>query len=127
MQNNLVEQDSQQAWFRLAIIFTMSVIGTAGMWSVVIILPNIQNEFTLDRAASTYPYVATMFGYGFGNVIIGRMLDKIGIKKPITTPSQACIYPSYSMEWPDGLFCSYYQFLSSFNISFYSRFFKFII
>ena len=83
MQNNLVEQDSQQAWFRLAIIFTMSVIGTAGMWSVVIILPNIQNEFVLDRAASTYPYVATMFGYGFGNVIIGRMLDKIGIKKPI--------------------------------------------
>ena len=83
MQNNLVEQDSQQAWFRLAIIFTMSVIGTAGMWSVVIILPNIQNEFALDRAASTYPYVATMFGYGFGNVIIGRMLDKIGIKKPI--------------------------------------------
>jgi MFS family permease len=83
MKNNLVEQDSQQAWFRLAIIFTMSVIGTAGMWSVVIILPNIQNEFTLDRAASTYPYVATMFGYGFGNVIIGRMLDKIGIKKPI--------------------------------------------
>ena len=83
MQNNLVEQDSQQAWFRLAIIFAMSVIGTAGMWSVVIILPNIQNEFTLDSAASTYPYVATMFGYGFGNVIIGRMLDKIGIKKPI--------------------------------------------
>ncbi|MDA9816886.1 MFS transporter [Alphaproteobacteria bacterium] len=83
MQNNLVEQDSQQAWFRLAIIFAMSVIGTAGMWSVVIILPNIQNEFTLDRAASTYPYVATMFGYGFGNVIIGRMLDKIRIKKPI--------------------------------------------
>jgi len=83
MINNLIEQDSQQAWFRLAIIFTMSVIGTAGMWSVVIILPNIQSEFALDRAASTYPYVATMFGYGIGNVIIGRMLDKIGITKPI--------------------------------------------
>ena len=83
MINNLIEQDSQQAWFRLAIIFTMSVIGTAGMWSVVIILPNIQSEFVLDRAASTYPYVATMFGYGIGNVIIGRMLDKIGITKPI--------------------------------------------
>ena len=79
MINNLIEQDSQQAWFRLAIIFTMSVIGTAGMWSVVIILPNIQSEFALDRAASTYPYVATMFGYGIGNVIIGRMLDKICI------------------------------------------------
>ena len=70
MKNNLIEQDSKQAWLRLIIIFTMSVIGTAGMWSVVIIMPNIQNEFELDRAASTYPYVATMFGYGIGNVII---------------------------------------------------------
>lgn len=83
MKNNIIEQDSRQAWIRLVIIFMMSVIGTAGMWSVVIILPNIQNEFELDRAASTYPYVATMFGYGIGNVIIGRMLDKIGIKKPV--------------------------------------------
>ena len=83
MKNNFIELDSKQAWLRLIIIFTMSVIGTAGMWSVVIIMPSIQNEFELDRAASTYPYVATMFGYGIGNVIIGRMLDKIGIRKPI--------------------------------------------
>ena len=83
MKNNFIELDGKQAWLRLIIIFTMSVIGTAGMWSVVIIMPNIQNEFGLDRAASTYPYVATMFGYGIGNVIIGRMLDKIGIRKPI--------------------------------------------
>ena len=63
MSNNFIELDSKQAWLRLIIIFTMSVIGTAGMWSVVIMMPNIQNEFGLDRAASTYPYVATMFGY----------------------------------------------------------------
>ena len=63
MNKNLIELDSNQAWLRLIIIFTMSVIGTAGMWSVVIIMPNIQSEFALDRAASTYPYVATMFGY----------------------------------------------------------------
>ena len=83
MNNILIEQDSKEAWLRLIIIFTMSVIGTAGMWSVVIIMPSIQNEFSLDRAASTYPYVATMFGYGIGNVIIGRLLDEIGIRKPI--------------------------------------------
>ena len=83
MNNILIEQDSKEAWIRLIIIFSMSVIGTAGMWSVVIIMPSIQNEFSLDRAASTYPYVATMFGYGIGNVIIGRLLDKIGIRKPI--------------------------------------------
>ena len=83
MNNILIEQDSKEAWLRLIIIFTMSVIGTAGMWSVVIIMPSIQNEFSLDRAASTYPYVATMFGYGIGNIIIGRLLDKIGIRKPL--------------------------------------------
>ena len=43
MKNNFIELDSKQAWLRLIIIFTMSVIGTAGMWSVVIIMPNIQN------------------------------------------------------------------------------------
>ncbi|MDB9870841.1 MFS transporter [Alphaproteobacteria bacterium] len=83
MTSNLINIDSRQAWLRLFLVFTMSVLGTAGMWSVVIIMPSIQNEFQIDRAASTYPYVTTMFGYGFGNVIIGRMLDKIGIKKPI--------------------------------------------
>ena len=83
MNNNLIDLDSREAWFRLIIIFVMSVVGTAGMWSVVIIMPTIQSEFQLDRAASTYPYVTTMLGYGIGNVIIGRMLDKIGIKKPI--------------------------------------------
>ncbi|MDC1357299.1 MFS transporter [Pseudomonadota bacterium] len=83
MNNNLIDLDSREAWFRLIIIFIMSVVGTAGMWSVVIIMPAIQSEFQLDRAASTYPYVTTMLGYGIGNVIIGRMLDKIGIKKPI--------------------------------------------
>ena len=60
MTNNLIDIDSRQAWLRLLLIFTMSVLGTAGMWSVVIIMPSIQNEFQLDRAASTYPYVTTM-------------------------------------------------------------------
>lgn len=116
MINNLIEQDSQQAWFRLAIIFTMSVIGTAGMWSVVIILPNIQSEFALDRAASTYPYVATMFGYGIGNVIIGRMLDRIGIKKPIIF-ALSLIVASYilSIFVRDVFFLSIIQFFLGFS------------
>jgi len=53
MKNNFIELDSKQAWLRLIIIFTMSVIGTAGMWSVVIIMPNIQNVLQ-DTAISLY-------------------------------------------------------------------------
>jgi len=116
MTDTSIEQDSQQAWFRLAIIFTMSVIGTAGMWSVVIILPNIQSEFALDRAASTYPYVATMFGYGIGNVIIGRMLDRIGIKKPIIF-ALSLLVASYilSIFVRDVFFLSVIQFFLGFS------------
>lgn len=116
MTDTSIEQDSQQAWFRLAIIFTMSVIGTAGMWSVVIILPNIQSEFALDRAASTYPYVATMFGYGIGNVIIGRMLDRIGIAKPIIF-ALSLLVASYilSIFVKDVFFLSSIQFFLGFS------------
>lgn len=116
MTDTSIEQDSQQAWFRLAIIFTMSVIGTAGMWSVVIILPNIQSEFALDRAASTYPYVATMFGYGIGNVIIGRMLDRIGIAKPIIF-ALSLLVASYilSIFVKDVFFLSISQFFLGFS------------
>ena len=109
MNKNLIELDSNQAWLRLIIIFTMSVIGTAGMWSVVIIMPNIQSEFALDRAASTYPYVATMFGYGIGNVIIGRMLDKIGITKPIIFALTLLVfwfYPSYLLFFSKSKDCN---------------------
>ena len=101
MNNILIEQDSKEAWIRLIIIFSMSVIGTAGMWSVVIIMPSIQNEFSLDRAASTYPYVATMFGYGIGNVIIGRLLDKIGIRKPIIF-ALTLLVASYLLDYEDS-------------------------
>ena len=116
MTDTSIEQDSQQAWFRLVIIFTMSVIGTAGMWSVVIILPNIQSEFALDRAASTYPYVATMFGYGIGNVIIGRMLDRIGIAKPIIF-ALSLLVASYilSIFVKDVFFLSISQFFLGFS------------
>ena len=116
MINKLIEQDSQQAWFRLAIIFTMSVIGTAGMWSVVIILPNIQSEFALDRAASTSPYVGIMFGYGIVYVIIGRMLDRIGIKKPIIF-ALSLIVASYilSIFVRDVFFLSIIQFFLGFS------------
>jgi len=116
MKNNLIDLDSREAWFRLIIIFTMSIIGTAGMWSVVIIMPTIQNEFDLDRAASTYPYVATMFGYGVGNVIIGRMLDKIGIKKPIIFALILLIF-SYLLSTlaNDILWLSFVQFFLGFS------------
>jgi len=119
MKNNFIELDSKQAWLRLIIIFTMSVIGTAGMWSVVIIMPNIQNEFELDRAASTYPYVATMFGYGIGpggevteimpffqagvvHLIASAVLGFGGIYHSLAGPEKLEEdFPFFSTDWRD--------------------------
>ena len=53
------------------------------MWSVVVFIPEIENEFKVDRGTSSLLYAATMIGFGFGTVIIGKIFDKHGIKKPI--------------------------------------------
>ena len=81
--NILIEPDSWQAWFRLTLIFIICVIGCIGMWSIIIIMPSLQNEFNIDRSSSTIPYITTMIGFGLGNIVIGKFLDKFGIQKPI--------------------------------------------
>ena len=96
MMNNLIELDSKQAWLRLIIIFTMSVIGTAGMWSVVIIMPNIQNEFELDRAVRTSLAMASISDFlsealrtfarrclAISNVFIGTIAHMKSAPSPI--------------------------------------------
>jgi len=51
-----VEQDKLNSWVRLSILFAMGVIGTVGMWSVVVVLPALQNEFNLDRGNASLLY-----------------------------------------------------------------------
>ncbi len=79
----ITQVDSHLAWIRLFLVCLMCLIGCVGMWSVVIIMPSIQNEFNVDRSVSTIPYILTMIGFGIGNVLIGRYVDKEGIFKPI--------------------------------------------
>ena len=82
-QSNLIISDSKSAWFRATILFILALIGTVGMWSVVVFIPDIEREFNLDRGTSSLLYAFTMIGFGFGTVVIGKIYDKFGIKKPI--------------------------------------------
>ncbi len=75
--------DGRQAWAQLAISVALSVVGSIGMWSVVVFLPAIQAEFGVDRADASLPYTLTMMGFAAGNVIMGRYVDKVGIRLPI--------------------------------------------
>ena len=57
----------------------IGLVANAGMWAVVIIMPAVEAEFALTRAETSLPYMLSMLGYGLGNFIIGRWVDRVGI------------------------------------------------
>ncbi|MFB9978642.1 MFS transporter [Mesorhizobium kowhaii] len=81
--------DSTYAWMRLAISMLLATIGAVGMWAVVVVLPAVQAEFGVDRAAASMPYTATMVGFAAGNVLVGRAIDRMGYWIPALLSSIA--------------------------------------
>jgi MFS family permease len=75
--------ESAYAWMRLATGVLLGSIGCVGMWSVVVALPAVQNEFHTARADASLPYTLAMVGFALGGVLIGRLVDRIGIVIPI--------------------------------------------
>ena len=77
------EIESPYAWLRLATVVALSAVGGVGMWSVVVALPSIQADFGVDRAAASLPYTLAMIGFAGGGVVIGRLVDRFGILRPL--------------------------------------------
>jgi MFS family permease len=75
--------DGRYAYWRLALSLIAATIVCAGMWAVIVVLPQAQLEFGVDRAAASLPYTATMFGFAFGTVVMGRIADRAGIVVPL--------------------------------------------
>ena len=75
--------DGRYAWTRLFVSVLIATIGSVGMWSVIVVLPAVQAEFGVDRGVASLPYTATMIGFAFGNVMIGRFVDRAGILLPV--------------------------------------------
>jgi MFS family permease len=71
--------DSGQAWVRLALALIIGSIGSVGMWSVVVVLPVVQNEFGATRGAVSLAFTLTMLGFGLGGVVTGKITDRFGI------------------------------------------------
>lgn len=74
--------DGRYAWTRLAVSVVLATIGGVGMWAVVVVLPQVQAEFGVDRADASLPYTATMVGFAAGNVVVGRAIDRFGYWLP---------------------------------------------
>src|SRR6056297_965905 len=75
--------DSRRAWTRLGIAVALSAIGGVGMWSVVVALPAVQEEFGVQRAGASFPYALAMVGFAFGGILMGRIADRFGIVFPL--------------------------------------------
>ncbi|MEM0949485.1 MAG: MFS transporter [Pseudomonadota bacterium] len=71
--------DTPYAWTRLALTLFVACVGNVGMWAVIVILPDIQAEFGIDRGAASLPYTLTMAGFALGSLIVGRWVDRFGI------------------------------------------------
>ncbi|MEM7753732.1 MAG: MFS transporter, partial [Pseudomonadota bacterium] len=50
-----------------------------GMWAVIVVLPAMQTDFGISRAAATVPYIFCMTGFAAGNFLLGRAVDRWGI------------------------------------------------
>ncbi|MDW3206548.1 MAG: MFS transporter [Alphaproteobacteria bacterium] len=77
------EADSRYAWLRLFISLIVSTIGGIGLWSSVVVLPEIEAEFGIDRGGASFPYMATMIGFAAGGILMGRLVDRFGIAVPV--------------------------------------------
>lgn len=73
------ETDSRYSWFRLGITLLIAMVGNVGIWAIVIVLPSIQSDFGVDRAGVSMAYTLTMIGFALGNLVIGRLVDRLGI------------------------------------------------
>jgi len=71
--------DTAYSWQRLLVALVIGLVANAGMWAVVVIMPAVEAEFALTRAETSLPYMLSMLGYGLGNFIIGRWVDRVGI------------------------------------------------
>ena len=70
--------DSRYAWWRLAASAAISMLGSFGMWGVVVVFPAVQADFGISRADVALSYTTTMLGFGAGSILFGRLIDRRG-------------------------------------------------
>ena len=73
------QHDSSYSWLRLVISLTIAIVGNAGMWVIILVLPSVQSEFGVDRASASLPFTLTMLGFALGNFYMGKLADRYNI------------------------------------------------
>jgi MFS family permease len=77
------EPDGRYALVRLGLSLLIATLVNVGMWAVIVVLPEAQAEFGVDRSAASLSYTLLMLGLAFGTIVLGRMADRTGIVVPL--------------------------------------------
>ncbi len=83
----LYAPDGPYAIARLGLSLLIASLVGAGVWAVIVVLPQAQAEFGVDRAAASLPYTLMMCGLAFGTIVLGRMADRNGFAIPLAIAS----------------------------------------
>jgi len=75
--------DGPYANLRLWVSLLAATMLAAGMWSIVVVMPKVQADFGVARAAASMPYTVSMIGFAGGAMILGRWADRAGIVIPL--------------------------------------------
>ena len=75
--------DGPYAFTRLALSLLIATLIGAGMWAVIVVLPQAQLDFGVDRSAASLPYTVMMCALAFSTIALGRMTDRYGIVPPL--------------------------------------------
>ena len=100
--------DSRQAWLRLALAVLIGSVGAVGMWSVVVVMPLVQQEFAASRGAISLAATMIFLGFGLGGVLMGKITDRLGIV-PAMALSIVFLTGSYVLA---GLSTALWQFIA---------------
>ena len=75
--------DGPYAVWRLALSLLFGTLLGAGMWAIIVVLPDAQSTFGVDRSSASLPYAFMMAGFAVGTIVMGRLADRVGIVTPL--------------------------------------------
>lgn len=76
-------------YLRLIAALLLMTVGGSAMYSLIVALKPIGNEFDVSRGIASVPYMLFMIGFGAGGVALGRVADRFGIVWPAVLASFA--------------------------------------
>ena len=81
--------DSPYSWFRLGVTLIIAIFANTGMWAVITIMPALETDFDTVRSVTSLPFTLNMIGFALGNLIIGRIIDRIGVTLSVIAAAMA--------------------------------------